>query len=163
MPVNPSNTVPEYYPGQEIDAEQISRDIGSKVDAAGGAADSLTLTNTALDNCTITLNGTAVALGDIISGKAPQALVGALVDAFMTAWVQNLSQTQPSSGWWSDAGSPTFTGVPFIPASTVRLAPVALAESMQDLYGVLPAMGSDTNFHGLQKNAGVATVVDDGT
>lgn len=47
--------------------------------------------------------------------------------------------------------------------SGTPLSPEALATSLKALLLASPAMGSSTNFHGIQANAGVNTVVDDGT
>lgn len=47
--------------------------------------------------------------------------------------------------------------------SGMPLTPEALAASLKALLLASPAMGSSTNFHGIQANAGVNTVVDDGT
>lgn len=47
--------------------------------------------------------------------------------------------------------------------SGTPLSPEALAASLKALVLASPPMGSSTNFHGIQANAGVNTVVDDGT
>ena len=46
--------------------------------------------------------------------------------------------------------------------SGTPLSPEALAASLKALLLASPTMGSSTNFHGIQANAGVNTVVDDG-
>lgn len=75
----------------------------------------------------------------------------------------NLPDSAPSGGGlFLNDGAFSYSAVSGSTSGT-PLSPEALAASLQALLAASPAMGSSTNFHGVQANAGVATIVDDGT
>ena len=107
------------------------------------------------------------AIGNVTSYQPYNITVADFSSSIVAMGLLLLGSTLPDAapsggGLFTNDGAFSYSAVEGA-TSGMPLTPEALAASLKALLLASPAMGSSTNFHGIQSNAGVNTVVDDGT